>query len=188
MAFQIEEFKSQLAYGGARPALFQIICNFPSAIGDQGAAVNKLAFMARAASIPESTVSPIAVPYFGRTIKVAGDRDFSNWAITVINDEDFSVRNPLEEWHQQLNARQENLRNPAFVGQKYKQNIDVRQFSQDGTVIKQYVLKGAWPISIGAIDLNWGAQNRIEEFNVSFAYDYWEPAVIQGRAVSPILL
>ena len=92
MAFNINEIRSNLALGGARPSLFQIIMNNPvDAAGDA-----KLPFMAQAAQIPASTVGTIEVPYFGRKIKIAGDRTFAEWTVTIINDEDFLIRNAME--------------------------------------------------------------------------------------------
>lgn len=178
MAFNVEEFKSALEFGGARPTLFQVFCNFPGEVEGSGETTRKLGFMGRAAALPESNIGVIALPYFGRVLKFAGDREFQAWSLTVINDEDFTIRNSLEEWHQQLNDRVENLRNPNFVRatggtQNYKQNIEVVQYSQDGSLIRSYTLIGAFPAAIERIPLDWGLQNRIEEFNVTFVYDYW---------------
>ena len=74
MALNINEIKSQLALGGARPALFQVVFNNPvNASGDV-----KVPFMVKAAQMPASTLGTIEVPYFGRKIKIAGDRTFAN--------------------------------------------------------------------------------------------------------------
>lgn len=174
MAFNIEEFKSQLEFGGARASLFQVFCNFPAEVGNNLAA-KKLTFMARAAALPESEIGVISMPYFGRTIKFAGDRTFASWGITVINDEDFEVRDALEEWHNLLNDRELNLRDPNFVSpnRSYKQDIDVIQYGQAGDELRAYNLIGAFPVSIERIALDWATTNRVEEFNVVFAYDYW---------------
>ncbi len=179
MAFNVEEFKSALEFGGARPTLFQVFCNFPGEVVDGVESIRKVGFLGRAAALPESNIGVIALPYFGRVLKFAGDREFQAWSLTVINDEDFTVRNSLEDWHQQLNDRIENVRNPNFVRaaaggtQNYKQNIDIVQYGQDGRELRSYTLIGAFPAAIERINLDWGLQNRIEEFNVTFVYDYW---------------
>lgn len=178
MAFNVEEFKSNLEFGGARPSLFQVFVNFPGEVEASGQTSKKLAFAARAAALPESEIGVITLPYFGRTLKYAGDRTFNSWSITIINDEDFVIRNAMEDWHQQLNARIENVRNPNFVRadggtQNYKQNLVVVQYGQDGTKLREYTLVGAFPAAIERVPLDWAAQNRIEEFNVTFVYDYW---------------
>ena len=106
MALNINEIRSQLALGGARPTLFQVIMNNPvNAAGDV-----KIPFMVKGSQIPASSIGTIEVPYFGRKIKIAGDRTFAEWSVTVINDEDFLIRNSMEEWMQNINSHLGNLR------------------------------------------------------------------------------
>ena len=94
MAFNINEIKSQLVFGGARNSLFQVqITNPANGTGDL-----KVPFMVKAAQIPAATLGVIEVPYFGRKVRIAGDRTFAEWTVTVINDEDFLIRNAMEEW------------------------------------------------------------------------------------------
>ena len=85
MAFNVNEIRSQLTLGGARPALFQVQFSNPVT----AAADLKVPFMVRATNIPSSTRGQVIVPYFGRQVKIAGDRTFVEWNTTVINDEDF---------------------------------------------------------------------------------------------------
>lgn len=178
MAFNVQDFKSQLEFGGARPSLFQVICNFPNGTEANVDAVQKLAFLGRSSSIPESEIGVISLPYFGRSVKFAGDRTFASWGITIINDEDFAVREALEEWHNLLNDRIENVRDGNFVNPNglgsYKQDVVVQQYSQSGDVIREYTLIGAFPVSIERIPLDWASTNRVQEFNAVFAYDYWD--------------
>ena len=171
MAFNINEIRSQLALGGARPALFQVIMNNP--VNPAGDA--KLPFMARAAQIPASTIGTIEVGYFGRKIKIAGDRTFAEWTITVVNDEDFLVRNAMEEWMQNINTHLGNVRSfgtsaPAL----YKENAQVIQYAKVGTPLRQYTFNGMWPIEVSSSDLDWNTTDAIEEFSVTFQYDWWE--------------
>lgn len=175
----IDEFRVSLATGGARPTLFSINCVFPTALQAQAGnglqtPQRKLFFTARAASIPEDSIGQIGIAHFGRIIKVPGDRTYSNWTTTVINDEDFTVRRALEQWHQGLNRVIENNRIPEFSVQAgYKTIVNVIQYNKIGDPIKSYDLYGAWPMSVSGIDLNWNDQNTIEEFSVTWSYDYW---------------
>ena len=50
-----------------------------------------------------SNVSSISIPFRGRQLKVAGDRTFDEWTITVINDEDFKLRTAFETWMNGIN-------------------------------------------------------------------------------------
>src|SRR6056300_527806 len=97
---KITDFKSKLAGGGARSNLFEVELSFPSAVSVDGLndILNKARFLVKAANLPASNVAPIEVPFRGRVLKVAGDRTFDTWTITVINDEDFLLRSQFEAW------------------------------------------------------------------------------------------
>lgn len=165
MAFSINEIKSQLTYGGARPNLFQVRIDTKNSIADL-----KVPFMVQAAQIPSSNLGTIRVPYFGRQLKLAGDRTFEPWTVSVINDEDFKVRNALEEWSNRINRLQANVRSLD----RYKSDATVTQFAKDGSVIREYRFVGIFPTLVSQIELNWGDVDNYESFQVQFEYDYWE--------------
>jgi hypothetical protein len=166
MAFNINEFKSQLVGGGARPSLFQVqITNPINSVADF-----KVPFMVRAAALPESTTGSYQIPYFGRFIKYAGDRTFADWTATIINDEDFLVRNAMEAWSNAINSHDSNTR---ALPQTYKSNAIITQYSKDGRPLRTYVFEGIYPINIGAIPVAWENTDQIENFDVTFQYDMW---------------
>ena len=171
MAFNINEMRSQLVYGGARQNLFQVqILNPANSSGDL-----KTPFMVQAAQIPASDLGVIPVFYFGRQMKLAGDRTFGEWTVNIINDEDFLIRNAMEEWSNKINSLEGNLRSFGSGSPLlYKSNAKVTQFSKTGVPIREYTFYGIYPADIQAIDLDWDATDRIEEFRVTFLYDYWE--------------
>ena len=97
--FNISTFKTRgLTGGGARPALFEIYLSIPDGVGADAESADKFRFTCRAAQLPAATVGSIEIPYFGRKIKFAGDRTFTDWTVTVMNDEDFLVRSMIEKW------------------------------------------------------------------------------------------
>lgn len=165
MAFNINEIKSQLTFGGARQNLFQVRLSNPG----NSVADLKSPFLIQAASLPASNLGTIQVPYFGRFIKLAGDRIFDPWAVTVMNDEDFLIRNALEEWSNKINRFQGNVRELI----NYKSDAEVVQYAKDGTEIRTYKFVGLYPSVIGAIELGWDQNDAIEIFPVEFQYDYW---------------
>jgi hypothetical protein len=176
--FSINQFKqSGLVYGGARPSLFQVIVNqdVTSGLTLPSTALTKLPFVCRASQLPASMIETIRVPYMGRTIKVAGSREFEDWNVVIMNDEDFLVREMFESWQNSINALEANLRDPALAQEGYKVDFNVRQFSIDGTIIRSYKIVGAYPSRVSSIDLDWDAANQIETFSVVFSYDYWIP-------------
>jgi len=175
MAFNINQFKSELVGGGARPTLFQVQITNPI---DDGADA-KVPFLVRSAAIPESTVGQVELPYFGRQVKYAGDRVFGDWAVTVINDEDFAIRNTMEAWMNAINSHDSNLR---ALPQDYKSNALVTQFSKDGSPLRTYVFEGIFPIAIDSIALDWDQRDVIEEFGMTFQYDMWR---VEGNTGVP---
>ena len=176
MAFNINDIKSQLTYGGARPTLFQVnIFNPVNPVADI-----KVPFLVRATTLPASELGTIQVPYFGRKYKIAGDRTFAAWQVTVMNDEDFAIRHALEEWNYSINTYESNLNvvggGAAGTGAPgfYKSSAEVRQYSKTGQVLRVYRFNGIYPEVISSIDLDWNQTDTIEEFQVVFQYDSFE--------------
>lgn len=180
MSFDINQFKqSGLVYQGARPSKFNVLFNAPPGLttGLNSASIEKFTFTCHSASLPESTLGEIEVAYFGRKIKEPGDRTFSDWDVSIYNDEDFGVRSMFESWSNAINALQSNIATTSGSQEDFKTDLLVQQFSKDGEIIRSYAIIGAFPLTVGKINLSWDTQNTIEEFDVSFAYDYWLPVV-----------
>ena len=114
MAFSVNEFRSQMTGDGARPNLFEVSMPFPLFSNPENAQ-QKLTFMCKTAQLPGSTLGVVPVQYFGRELKFAGNRTFADWNITVINDEDFVVRNAFERWMAGINSHSLNLSNPTAL-------------------------------------------------------------------------
>lgn len=171
MAFNINEIKSQLTFGGAKASLFQVQITNPV----NGIADLKVPFMCQAAAIPEATLGVIEVPYFGRKVKIAGDRTFAEWTVTIINDEDFLIRNAMENWMAAINAHEGNTRQLSSASPSaYKSQAQITQFSKTGIPVRTYQFNGIFPTSISAITMDWNTTDDIERFDVTFQYDFWE--------------
>jgi hypothetical protein len=179
----IDDFKGKLVGGGARSNLFEV--ELPiiegTASGKSTKEVEELMrFMIKATSLPASTVASVPVPFRGRQLHVAGDRTFDDWSVTVINDTDFSIRSSLERWMNLINKHEDasGLTNPT----DYQKNATVYQLGRgqnstgDGNipVLRQYKFYGIWPTAIDAIPLDYGADNQIQEFNVTFKVHWWD--------------
>lgn len=179
MAFDINTFRGNLVGGGARPSQFEVILK--STI--QGIP-NSFTFMCKSASLPGHTIGSVAVPYFGRTINVAGDREPpAPWTVTIINDESFDVRDALIRWQSQMASHtttQQALRVGAATSnpRSYIGSATVYQYGKEGNIIKEVNLINCFPTDIGLIQLSWEAANQIEEFDCTFVADYiTEPGV-----------
>ena len=178
MTFAVTKFKTNLKQGGARPALFNVEFQYPSGITKPNPP-NQASFLVKATTIPASTIGSYDVFYHGKTIKVAGDRSFDTWDTTIINDEDFGIRNTLENWmgsisNHKLNTRDKEVFNTSEGDvAKYKSTLQVQQLSKAGEDLRTYIFKGAWPSSLSTIALDWSASD-IEEFTCTWMYDSWK--------------
>lgn len=170
MAFNINDIRSQLVGGGARPTLFDVqITNPANGLGDL-----KVPFMCKAAALPASNLGTIEVGYFGRKIKMAGDRTFDEWTVTIINDEDFLIRNAMEEWMQAINTHQQNSTGLGTSSPSaYKSQATVQQYGKDGSILRTYNFNGIFPTNVSEIAMDWDTNDAIEEFTVTFQYDWW---------------
>ena len=193
----ITNFKSKLAGGGARPNLFEVnIPNFPAAAVGADWDAETFQFLCKTAALPASNVSPIEVPFRGRVLKVAGDRTFDVWTVTVINDEDFKLRSAFELWMNGISKLDNNTgaTNPG----SYMTNAVVHQLGRGGsarmenstsnsdiaggtaiTPLRTYLFYDIFPTSISAIDLSYDSTDTIEDYTVEFQVQYWTPGSAQ---------
>lgn len=169
MAFNLSQFKANLIREGARPTLFNAFITFPPA-AFAGRGVYDFSFMCKTAQLPGQQIGVIEVPYFGRRIKVPGDRVFVEWTITVINDENFSVRDTFQRWSNAINTHAGNLRTPGNI----YADAEIIQYAKTGEPIKIYHLRDIWPADISPIDVSWESNDTLEEFTVTLQYNWWE--------------
>jgi hypothetical protein len=131
--------------------------------------------MCKTAQLPGATLGLVPLQYFGRELKFVGNRQFADWTITIINDEDFVIRNAFERWMNGINSHNLNVRNPlALSPLGYTVDGDVTQFGKKGDALKKYRFVGLFPSDITPIDVDWGSNDTIEEFSVSLTYQWWE--------------
>jgi hypothetical protein len=189
----ISTFKSKLANGGARPNLFEVRVNFPGgmnlAIQGDGTGTfdsDNFRFLCKAAALPASNIAPIDVPFRGRILKVAGDRTFDTWTVTIINDENFSHRRAFEAWMHNIGQYSDHsgLTSPgSYMGQatvfQLGRAASSRQTSSDSTsnapILAQYEFVDIFPTNISQIDLSYDTSDTIEEFTVEFQVQYFYP-------------
>ena len=182
MAININEFKANLSKGGARPNLFKVSFAGNTMVGG---VARKMSFLVQASSLPASTLGTIEVPYEGRKIKVAGDRTYAEWSVTVINNEDFSIRAAMEDWSYRINHYELNVRDAgAYDLDQYKQDASVQQLNKAGDVIAEYKFVGMYPQEIAAIELDWSTTDTIETFTCNFVYDYFVPSELNANVIA----
>ena len=185
----LRDFKSKLAGGGARPNLFEASINsFPTAIQDawdnsSEAEGGAFKFLCKSTALPASNLGSIEIPFRGRTLKVAGDRTFDDWTVTIINDEDFRLRTAFERWSNVMSQLDDatGVTNPtSYMTDGYVQQLgrgsQVGAASNDGgesSVLRSYKFFDVFPITVGEIALSYDTTDALEEFDVTFRYQYF---------------
>jgi len=175
MSFDVNQFRTQLIGDGARPNLFDVQLQFPSWVTTSTGAAQLSTFAVKAAQMPGSTIGIAPLFYFGREVKLAGNRTFADWTVQIINDENFTIRNAFEQWFNGLNDPANNIRNPAagVVDGGYGVDALVTQYSKTGDIIKQMNLISMFPVDLAPLDLDWGSNDTIQEYAVTLAYQYY---------------
>ena len=176
----ITDFKSKMAGGGARPNLFEVELVFPDPIAIENDVKEKSRFLVKSALLPASNITPIEVNFRGRILKIAGDRTFDTWTVTVINDVDFSIRSAMEKWMDFINSMEDatGAQDPAL----YQPDAYVHQLDRDGSTLRSYKFHDIFPTNISAIDLSYETVDTVEEFTVEFQVQWWE--AIRGTGLN----
>ena len=170
----IDDFKANLIGGGARANQYRVTITPPSGIAI-GLDVSRTSFLCTAAALPGSTLGTFDVPFRGRIITIAGDRPaFPDWTTTFYNDTDFMIRNAMERWQNGINDYAENtgVTSPA----DYQTDLFVEQLDRDDTVLKTYIFRNSYPLTIAAIDLSSAEAGELETFEVTWRYQHFEPS------------
>ncbi len=168
----ITDFKSKLTGGGARPNLFEVELAFPDQLAIDNDVKEKSRFLCKAAALPASNIAPIDINFRGRILKIAGDRTFDTWTVTIINDVDFSIRSAFEKWMNLINKLDDatGTQDPAL----YQPDAYVHQLDRDGSTLRTYKFHDVFPTNISQMDLSYETTDTIEEFTVEMQVQWWE--------------
>ena len=169
--FNVERFKSALTNGGARPNQFAVQLSFPTYVAAQSIAVARAPFLVNIAELPGQTVNPAIVQYRGREVKFAGDRIFAPYTITVMNDAEMSIRNGMEQWMNGMDDYAEKF--GRLQPSEYQRDIDILQLDRNGNILKSYKLVNAFPVDLSPVALDFGANDQISQFTVTFQYQHF---------------
>ena len=198
----LEDFKARLKGGGARPNLFECVIKFPDLLDaklsndEQNSIKEDTRFMIKAANLPASNVNVIDVPFRGRNLKVAGDRTFDVWTITVINDVDFNIRTSFEKWMNMINKHDDNsgitrpgqYQTDAYVYQLCRNegaSAQPQKIPTGGSqipVLKSYRFYGVFPTNVSSIELSYDQADTIEEFTVDLQVQWWDALDNEGNS------
>ena len=169
--FNVERFKSALTNGGARPNQFAVQMSFPTYVAGAQLAVARAPFLISVAELPGQTVNPAIVQYRGREVKFVGDRIYAPFTMTVLNDAEMSIRTALEQW---MGGMED------YVGKfgrlqpsEYQRDMQVFQLDRNGNALKSYNIANAFPVDLSPVGLDFGANDQISSFTVTFQYQHF---------------
>jgi hypothetical protein len=178
--FNVDQFKAALVNGGARPNQFAVQLSFPTYVAGAANAVRRAPFLVSVAELPGQTVNPAIVQYRGREVKFAGDRVFAPWTITVLNDADMSIRNSMEQW---MNGMDDLISKIGRLNpNEYQRNLDIFQLDRNGNILKSYKLVSAFPIDVSPVGLDFGANDTISSFTVTWQYQHFTTSISTGSS------
>ena len=183
----LDAFKGKMVGGGARPNLFECELFFPDDAIPTNSSKDEIAdksrFLVKSAQLPASNIAPILVPFRGRNLKIAGDRTFDPWTITIINDVDFKIRTAFERWSNVMSSLDDatGVTNPtSYMTDGYVQQLGRGATAATGTpsegetsILRSYKFFDVFPITVGEIALSYDTTDALEEFDVTFRYQYF---------------
>jgi hypothetical protein len=166
---------------GVKNNLFLVNFTFPTVMGADAPNLDVVDMLCKSAALPASNLGVIEVPFRGRTVKIAGDRTFDTWTVTVINDRNFTIRHGFEKWMEGMNRHEANTASTWVPDQSntgYLRDLTVNQLERDstdpGSVLRTYTLYGCFPTNISQIDVAYDSNDQIEDFTVEFQVQYWQ--------------
>jgi len=162
----IDQFKAQLLGGGPRANRFRV---FIPRSGD------KIEFLCQSAQIPAAQVGVVEQQFRGHVLKLAGDRTFEPWTVTIINDVNFEVRTGLEAHMNEIQGEGTGVGSTSL--DYLVDRAFVEQLDKGDNVLARYEFFNMYPKQLGAITLDYDNGDAIETFDATFAFSHWERVV-----------
>ncbi len=176
MTFNVENFNNQYIGDYARSNLFLVKI---AGIGSIHGGPDGGGMFVKGASLPETTVGMVEVPYQNRKLKIPGDRTFADWTATVIQDEGYSVRNQLLGWQADITGFSQ-FTSVLNVSAAHRL-IEIQPYNRDGSKAPIVANVYGWPSSIGSVELSWETADAIQEYTVTFTIS-WDDGGVPGES------
>ena len=173
MAFNLSTFQSALSKGGARPSLFELTVDAPSSI--TGPDFDNVKFFCNVSALPPLTVTPIERQYFGRTVKFPGDMVFGDLSTTIISSQSSTERNSFEQWMNAINGTNDNgLDTLLNTANGFGGTVKLIQYGKSSTTaIHTITFVDCWPTTISEAAVSYDTASDIEQFDVTWSYNYY---------------
>lgn len=167
---RLADFKARVGLG-TRPNRYSVSLGIPGVHDPMEVEVSAL-------SLPESSLTPIRVPFRGRVLKVPGDRIYAPWSFTVYDtantNRTIDVWEALHGWSDNINTHEENKTFWGPDSLTSVQNWTITHWDLSGdTPLKQITLWHCWPVAVGAIELAAGVMDTMTQFTSTVEYEYF---------------
>jgi hypothetical protein len=130
--------------------------------------------------LPSAELGTIQVPYRGRILNIAGDRNYATWTIGIYDDNNSdNLWRSFQHWKERLDGHITHQVGGStainiFNFKGLQKDWTVHQLPLNGdTPIRTFVLKNCWPELITQINLDMTAGGFVK-FTVNMVYDYYE--------------
>lgn len=164
----IQEFKARLQNQSlADPSRFRVL--FSGAIIETEVS-RELAFLCNRASLPTRTFSTQDYSTHGPILKIPHQNTYDDLVLGIYCKENMDQRKIFQEW-------QNYISDPSFnefsYFDDYTTDIIVEQLGKNGEVVYAARYIDAYPITVGALTLDWAQQNSFHNLDVTFAFRLW---------------
>ena len=149
--------------GGARLNLYEVVIS---------SMPEKLKFLAKATALPGKDLGVIEVRYLNHVIPYRGDITYQDWHVTILLDQDWAVRQELEDWFERIQSGDSIEGSGSLID--YTETAQVTQLDTSGNPIARYEMYHLWPYSIPALELGYDNSDTVGEIDVTFRYTNWK--------------
>lgn len=166
--------------GGTRPNRFEV--DLSSAFPTQTKVFKpnvKEKFKIYAASLPSAELGTIQVPYRGRLLSFAGDRNYSTWTIGVYDDNnEDNLWRSFQHWKDRLDGHVSHQVGGGvpvndFSYKTLQTTWTINQLDLNGSVLRTITLFNCWPEQVTALNLDMTSANYAT-FTVNLVFDYYK--------------
>ena len=162
MPLDINGIKSAFSSGDfARGNLFEV--NIPTLD-------KNFKFRCKATTIPAATIGVIELGYMNRKTKIAGDRTYDEWTVTVYNDDGHVSREDFVQWQSLAVGTGTTI--SGSTPDVYKNTAFVTQFDRNGNETAEYTIEQIFPTTVGELSYDWDSNDELQTFEITFSVDY----------------
>ena len=202
MAFNINDFKAHVnSRGLAKNNLFFATITPPTTLGflQDRITSNELSFLCKTAQLPslDFTTADFRPHGYGKVYKRPVEFTESSMQLVFMVDAQFGVLKFFHRWMQSIfnynmSSVTEDPQGKLPYEFEYRDNyaavIEVLVFSANDTgKVYRYKLTGAYPVTVGQVDVSWENQAEIMTLGVSFEYDNLQVDALELGSTNPNL-